>query len=322
MPHKHTPFDGEFRMNANRVPEEAITVMAPVKLTQDEEGLVVRFGMTPDQARVQSAKNKESRRQQWLETAIDPWAKKHGISRMQAISVLFCDNTTEGVTDKDAYWVEGNDFSGATMVAAKLNAWVPLGAQPTHKTDALAVESTARYEALEIEIKRLQKIEAAASKLLVEVGKADGMTAGHLTYRGAEQPSEDWLKAFSGQRRKMWEASEDLRGALGGQPSPGAQHSNSDAEDQKIVIVIEDGMVRSVLAAEGGFSVAVIEYDKNADMDNLVVIPQGDGEKNAYALAAIHEPDVTPAARVNELYSAVVEAKPAAEDEDSPRPRL
>lgn len=92
----------------------------------------------------------------------------------------------------------------------------------------------------------------------------------------------------------------------------------ANAEPRKIVVVIEGGIVQSVLAAEGGFSVSVIDYDKNADLDDLVVIPQGDGEKNAYALAEIHEPEVN-SARVDELYSAVVEAKPAAEDDDRPR---
>lgn len=113
-------------MNAKQESEEVVAVAMPVKLTQDEEGLVVRFGMTPDQARVQSALNKEGRRQQWLETAIDPWAKKHGISRMQAISVLFCDNT-DGVTDKNAYWAEGNEFAGKTMLEAGVKAYTPLG---------------------------------------------------------------------------------------------------------------------------------------------------------------------------------------------------
>lgn len=118
------------------------------------------------------------------------------------------------------------------------------------------------------------------------------------------------------------EIRQELQDLVADLNAAGAQDSKADAEDQKIVVVIEGGMVQQVLSAKGGFSVAVIDYDKNADMDDLVVIPQGDGEKNAYALAAIHEPEVTPATRVNELYSAVVEAKPAAEDEDSPRPRL
>ena len=169
------------------------------------------------------------------------------------------------------------------------------------------------------ELKRLQAIESAAGRTLLEVEKVDGMTAGLLSSVGPGQPSEDWLKAFSGQREKMWKTTEVLRSALGGKILLGAKNASADAEPQKIVVVIEGGMVREVLSAQGGFSVAVIDYDKNADMDELVVIPQGDGEKNAYALAAIHEPEVTDVTRVNELYSAVVEAKPAAEDEDSPR---
>lgn len=159
-----------------------------------------------------------------------------------------------------------------------------------------------------------------AHKALLEVGKVDGMVAGLLSHQGSTgQPSREWLQAFSDQREKMWGATDELRKRLLNQPVLGAAVGKPDGESQKIVVVIEGGMVRSVLAAEGGFSVAVIEYDKNADIDDLVVIPQGDGEKNAYALAAIHEAEVTDPARVDELYSAVVEAKPASEDDDRPR---
>lgn len=92
-----------------------------------------------------------------------------------------------------------------------------------------------------------------------------------------------------------------------------------DGEQRKVVVVLTGGIVDQVLVGEEGVSVAVIDYDKNADLDDLVVIPQTDGT-NQYALTGIHEPEVNPA-RVDELYAAVDEAKPAAEDEDSPRPR-
>lgn len=170
------------------------------------------------------------------------------------------------------------------------------------------------------ELKRLQAIESAAGRALFEVGKVDGMTAGLLSSVGPGQPSEDWLKAFSGQREKMWAATERLQAALGGQALLGAKNASADANSQKIVVVIEGGIVQNVLAARGGYSVAVIDYDKNADLDDLIVIPQGDG-KNAYALAAIHKPEVTHLERLDELYSAVVKADPAAEDEDCVRPR-
>lgn len=151
-----------------------------------------------------------------------------------------------------------------------------------------------------------------AHKVLLEVGKVDGMVAGLLSYQGsAEQPSREWLQAFSSQREKMWGVTDELRKRLLNQLVPGATVAEPDGEPRKIVVVIEGGMVRSVLAAEGGFSVAVIDYDKNADLDDLIVIPQGDGEKHAYALAAIHDPELTNLARVDELYSAVEEAKPA-----------
>lgn len=80
-------------------------------LSPEEEGFVVRYGMTPDEARLQVAKNREARRQSWLKTAIDPYAKKHGITRMQAISVLFCDNTSDS-NSRSVYWAEANDFAG------------------------------------------------------------------------------------------------------------------------------------------------------------------------------------------------------------------
>lgn len=157
-----------------------------------------------------------------------------------------------------------------------------------------------------------------AHKAMIEVEKMDSMVAGLLS---AERPSKDFLREFASQREKMWVATGEMRKRMQNPPVAGAPMSKSDADFRKIVVLIEGGNVQSVLAAEGGFSVAVIEYDKNADLDDLVVIPQGDGEKNGYALVAIHEPDVTPTARLNELYSAVVEAKPAAEDDDVPRYR-
>lgn len=90
-------------------------------------------------------------------------------------------------------------------------------------------------------------------------------------------------------------------------------------EPKKVVVVLTGGIVDQVLVGEEGVSVAVIDYDKNADLDDLVVIPQTDGT-NQYALTGIHEPEVNPV-RADELYAAVEEAKPAAEDENSSRPR-
>lgn len=99
----------------------------------------------------------------------------------------------------------------------------------------------------------------------------------------------------------------------------GAPAPDIDGEQRKVVVVLTGGIVDQVLVGEEGISVAVIDYDKNADLDDLVVIPQGDGTKQ-YALASIHDPEVNPA-RVDELYAAVEVAAPAAEDEDSPRRR-
>ncbi len=86
--------------------------------------------------------------------------------------------------------------------------------------------------------------------------------------------------------------------------------------NKEIVVVIEGGLVQSVLSAEGGFTVAVIDYDRNADADNGIWIPQTDGEK-ASAYAAIHEPEVIDKARVSELYAVVEQHTSIAEIEDS-----
>lgn len=99
----------------------------------------------------------------------------------------------------------------------------------------------------------------------------------------------------------------------------GAPVPKADGESRKVVVVLTGGIVDQVLVGEEGLSVAVIDYDKNADLDDLVVIPQPDGT-NQYALTGIHEPEVNPA-RVDELYAAVEEAKPAAEDDESLRAR-
>lgn len=95
----------------------------------------------------------------------------------------------------------------------------------------------------------------------------------------------------------------------------------ADGEAKKVVVMLTGGIVDEVLVGDEGVpvSVAVIDIDKNADLDDLVVIPEEDGQ-TTYALAAIHTATVN-AARVEELHAAVEEAKPAADDENSPRPR-
>lgn len=79
------------------------------------EGLMARHSMTFEQAVDQTIRNYESRKMTWLEKVIDPWARKHGINREQAISVLFFDNTIEGPYLKDCYWNEANDFAMEIM---------------------------------------------------------------------------------------------------------------------------------------------------------------------------------------------------------------
>lgn len=100
----------------------------------------------------------------------------------------------------------------------------------------------------------------------------------------------------------------------------GANMPKADGESKKVVVLLTGGIVDEVLVGDEGapVSVAVIDIDKNADLDDLVVIPEEDGT-TTYALAAIHTATVN-VARVEELHAAVEEAKPAAEEERSLRP--
>jgi len=144
------------------------------------------------------------------------------------------------------------------------------------------------------------KVLSAAARGLVDLNREARET---LISRGLDANGK-WV-GFDKARELMSEA--------------GASMPKSDGEQRKVVVVLTGGIVDQVLVGEEGLSVAVIDYDKNADLDDLVVIPQTDGT-NQYALTGIHEPEVNPA-RVDELYAAVEEAKPAADDENSPRPR-
>lgn len=80
--------------------------------------------------------------------------------------------------------------------------------------------------------------------------------------------------------------------------------SESSAKSTKIIVVLEGGLVQSVLTAEGGISVAIIDYDKEAGQDNGISIPQANGEM-ASAYASIIEPEIIDRARVAELYDVV-----------------
>ncbi|MBP8275347.1 MAG: hypothetical protein KAX55_00440 [Propionivibrio sp.] len=86
----------------------------------------------------------------------------------------------------------------------------------------------------------------------------------------------------------------------------------------KVVVMMSGGVVEDVLVSGKGISVAVVEHDKNADLDHQIAVPDEDGEEG-YALASIREPVVNPG-RVDELFAAVEEARPAAECEGALRP--
>lgn len=89
-------------------------------------------------------------------------------------------------------------------------------------------------------------------------------------------------------------------------------------DPKKVVVMMSGGVVEDVLVSGQGLSVAVVEYDKNADLDRQIVVPDEDGEEG-YALASIREPVINPG-RVDELFAAVEEARPAADCEGAPRP--
>lgn len=86
----------------------------------------------------------------------------------------------------------------------------------------------------------------------------------------------------------------------------------------KVVVMMSGGVVEDVLVSGKGISVAVVEHDKNADLDRQIVVPDEDGEEG-YALASIREPVVN-LGRVEELFAAVEEARPAADCEGALRP--
>jgi hypothetical protein len=83
--------------------------------------------------------------------------------------------------------------------------------------------------------------------------------------------------------------------------------SQKAADEQKIVVIMEGGSVRNLLSDRDGVAVAFIEYDKHAPSDSSVLIPQdGGGESVAYV--STFTPGVIDADRVNELYDAANEA--------------
>lgn len=67
-----------------------------------------------EEAEKLGVKFEEQRRLTWLEKVITPLAKKHAVTEKQLISILFMDNTP-GITTKDAYWAEANDFALQTL---------------------------------------------------------------------------------------------------------------------------------------------------------------------------------------------------------------
>jgi hypothetical protein len=99
----------------------------------------------------------------------------------------------------------------------------------------------------------------------------------------------------------------------------GANQVGRDGEQAKLVIVLDGGNLRSVMAANKGVSVAVVEYAAGADEEDLILIPQDDGT-NVSAVGAIHQVEVNPDS-VERLYAAVEEAVPAAEDDCTFRAR-
>ncbi len=100
-----------------------------------------------------------------------------------------------------------------------------------------------------------------------------------------------------------------------------APASQPEGAAQKVVVVLKDGCVDSVLATHEGLSVAVIDIDSSpVILDDLITIPRGDGT-NDYALAGLYTPDVAPE-HLARLCVAVEEAVPAVDEEDIIKPGL
>lgn len=92
---------------------------------------------------------------------------------------------------------------------------------------------------------------------------------------------------------------ENILAGLANLMQPGRAQS-----DKEVVVVMEGGIVQNVLSATDDFSVAVIDYDKQAHIDSGILIPQDNGEK-AFAYGAIHKPEVIDKSRVSALFDAV-----------------
>ncbi len=72
----------------------------------------------------------------------------------------------------------------------------------------------------------------------------------------------------------------------------------------KIVVVMEGGLVQSVLSTEP-VEVAIVDYDaEGADAEDLKSVPQGNG-KVANAVGHVEEAEITPLERIEELFEAV-----------------
>jgi len=121
------------------------------------------------------------------------------------------------------------------------------------------------YDALEAEVNRLQKIEAAAKSALLESEKTDGMVAALMTYAVSmtERPSDAWFRDFREQREKMWLADAALSIAINSQKP-------SFIEAQKPVAghpsLIDDRDAK----ADNAFESYLFGYDTTVDMVDII----------------------------------------------------
>lgn len=89
---------------------------------------MAREALTYEAAFEKAQAAKESRRQRWLTSIIDPLAQKHGTTREVVLSLLFCNTPIDGPDTQEAFWSESQDFAEATLAEMGLTAR-PLGHQ-------------------------------------------------------------------------------------------------------------------------------------------------------------------------------------------------
>lgn len=80
-------------------------------------------GLDLEEAAARAVRHEAAAREMWITTALDPWAKRHGLTRAQALSVAFDDSAfnpvnpqRDQVTLKDLYAWSGQEHGFAAYL--------------------------------------------------------------------------------------------------------------------------------------------------------------------------------------------------------------